>query len=362
MRTPSCPPLALALALALSIAASACAGGVGEPDLGPKIAFFQDLTIEDPLDLVSPSFLALEAGLQQADGRGVRGVPVPVQFDTGGDPAVALESARAVAADGSYVAVVAAPFWTMRPDVAQVFADAGLAVLSLSDAPRPDVEGLVWRRFVAPAPAQADELAARAAASTSGRICAVPDHTRRATALAEAVGDRLGDRAAIRAATDVGGCGAVVWTGGPSGAATLRASLPAGIPFLVGDAAKAAAYLDAALPGSDGTVAVCPCVDVTTAADVRARRFVNGYQATTGLAPGVFAAEGWDVALLLSELAIEQAPPAAGRAAYLEAIGTVTGVAGVGGVVEFDRMGEPLGAAGKARASVAAGRRWLPLG
>ena len=361
MRTRSRSPLALTIALA--IVAAACAGPSGEPadPSRPKVAFFQDLSVEDPLDLVSPSFLAMEAGLDQAVAGGIDAVPELVQFDTGGDRAAALESAREVATDDAFVAVVVAPFWTLPDDVAEVFADAGLAVLSLSDGPRPGAPGLVWRRFVAPAPAQAEELAARGEASTGGTVCVIADDTPRAVALAASVQEALGTRAIRRTATSVDGCGAVIWTGGSSGAATLRGAIPR-TPLVVGDAAKTAAYLDAALPGSDGTVAVCPCVDVATATDLSARRFVNGYQATTGLAPGVFAAEGWDVASLLAELAADRVAPAVDRAAYLDAIGTVTAVPGAGGGIAFDALGEPLGDAAKADASEAAGRRWLPLG
>jgi ABC-type branched-subunit amino acid transport system substrate-binding protein len=351
----------LAFVIALAIVTPACARGSDAADAaGPSIAFFQDLSVEDPLDLVSPSFLALEAGLAQTAERGVDGVPVLEQFDTRGDPDTALEMARAVAADDRYVAVVAAPFWTMPDDVATVFADAGLPVLSLSDGPRPTAPGLVWRRFVAPAPALADELAARAEASTEGSICVVADGSARADALATAVAQLVGDRAEIRSPDRTDGCDAVVWTGGTSGAVALRTDLPDGTPIIVGDAAKSALYLDEVLPESDGTIAVCPCVEATTATDLRARRFVNGYQAATGLVPGVFAAEGWDIATLLSELAAHDVAPLGDRAAYRAAIETVTEVPGVGGPVDFDAQGEPLGTTATARTSVAAGRRWLP--
>ena len=350
----------LALVIVLAIASAACSRGSQAADAGPTIAFFQDLSVEDPLDLVSPSFLALEAGLAQTAERGVDGVPVLEQFDTKGDAATALEMARAVAGDDRYVAVVGAPFWTMPGEVATVFADAGLPVLSLSDGPRPSAPDLVWRRFVAPAPALADGLAARAETATDGSICVISDDSTRADALAGAVADRLADRASIRSADRTEGCGAIVWTGGPSGAVSLRGTMSETTPLIVGDAAKTARYLDEALPGGDGTIAVCPCVEATTATDLRARRFVNGYQAATGLAPGIFGAEGWDVAYLLSELAAHDVAPTGDRAAYRTAIATVTGVPGVGGVVSFDADGEPLGAAAVAHASVAAGRRWLP--
>lgn len=351
---------ALALVIALAIVTPACSGS-GPPDAPrPVIAFFQDLSVEDSLDLVSPSFLALEAGLEQTAERGVDGVPILEQFDTRGRPDEALAMAREVADDDRYVAVVAAPFWTMPDGAAAVLADAGLPVLSLSDGPRPTAPGLVWRRFVAPEPALAEGLAAHAETSTEGAICAVSDDSTRADALATAVAALVGDRAEIRPPDLTDGCDAVVWTGGTSGAVALRTDLSDGTPLIVGDAAKTALYLEEALPGSDGTIAVCPCVEATTATDLRARRFVNGYQAATGLAPGVFAAEGWDVAFLLSELAAHDVGPFGDRAAYRAAIETITGVSGVGGPVDFDAQGEPLGAAATARTSVAAGPRWLP--
>jgi len=351
----------LALLVALAVVVSACGGG-GEPGAapGPKVAFLQDLSIEDSVGTVSPSFLALEAGLQETADRGVDGVPELEQFDTGGDPSAALDAARTVAADDAYVAVVAAPFWTMPDEVATVLAAAGVPVLSLSDGARPQAADLVWRRFVAPAPAQADALAADAEAATAGSVCVVSDGSARADALEATVGRRLGARADPRTVDAVGDCSVVVWTGGPSGAVTLRAALPADADLIVSDAAKTAAYLDAALPGSDGTLAVCPCVEATTATDLRARRFVNGYQAATGIAPGVFAAEGWDVATLLSELAAHDVGASGDRAAYRAAIAGVTAVPGVGGGIFFDVQGEPIGAAGTARTSVASGRRWLP--
>jgi ABC-type branched-subunit amino acid transport system substrate-binding protein len=87
---------------------------------------------------------------------------------------------------------------------------------------------------------------------------------------------------------------------------------------------------------------------------------VNGYQAATGLAPGVFAAEGWDVASLLSDLAAHVVAPTGDRSSYRHAIEAVTGIPGVSGRVDFDAEGEPVGATAAAHTSMAAGRRWLP--
>ncbi len=352
------------LAVAIAIVVSACAGsGAPVPAAeGPKVAFFQDLSVEDPLDLVSPSFLALEAGLAEGVRRGIEHVPVAVQFDTGGDPLVALELAQTVAADDSYVAIVVAPFWAMPAETATVFATAGLPVLSLSDGALPAVPGLRWRRFVAPAPAQAAELAVRAARSAAGSVCIVDEGTARSQALATAVAERLAGRASPRKVGDTGGCRAVVWTGGPSGAVSIRTSLDPVIPLLVSDAAKAAAYLDAAAPASDGTVAVCPCVDVSTDTSLGSRRFVNAYQAATGLAPGVYAAEGWEIATLLVRLAGDDAVASGGRAGFASAIDALGATQGIAGKVAFDARGDPSGELAAAHATRASGLRWIGLG
>ncbi|HEY5859045.1 MAG TPA: hypothetical protein VIX62_02010, partial [Actinomycetota bacterium] len=78
-----------------------------------RVAFLQDLTVPSHVDLVSPSFLAFDLALHDAVETGGLDIDVEVvQMDTDGDPERAAAFAEEIAADPSYVAAVAAPFWT----------------------------------------------------------------------------------------------------------------------------------------------------------------------------------------------------------------------------------------------------------
>ena len=100
----------------LSTVVPACSPSATEdPDV--KIAFFQDLSVPDHVDLVSPSFLAFDMVVQRRlEGQGVKAEVV--QFDTRGDAGAAIEMAEEVAAEGSFVLAVAAPFWHEPAEVA----------------------------------------------------------------------------------------------------------------------------------------------------------------------------------------------------------------------------------------------------
>ncbi|HEY7401117.1 MAG TPA: hypothetical protein VH989_09500, partial [Actinomycetota bacterium] len=88
--------IACALAVTLTAVASCTTPGDGEPTV--RIAFLQDLSVPDHVDLVSPSFLAFDMMVQRRlEDRGVVGEVV--QFDTAGDETTAIEIAEQVAAD-----------------------------------------------------------------------------------------------------------------------------------------------------------------------------------------------------------------------------------------------------------------------
>ena len=158
-------------------------------DDGPdvKIAFFQDLSVPDPVDLVSPSFLALDMVVQRRlEGQGV--TAEVVQFDTRGDAGEAIEMAKEVAAEGSFVLAVAAPFWHEPAEVGRILAEAGVPTISLSPvsaspwvvptAP-PGEAGALWRRLVPDRTAEASlltEIAGRRSAEGVAQpTCLVED-------------------------------------------------------------------------------------------------------------------------------------------------------------------------------------------
>jgi len=350
-----------------------------------KIAFFQDLSVSDHVDLVSPSFLALDMVVaRRLTDRGT--AAEVVQLDTGGEPAAAIEMAREVASDPSYVMAVAAPFWDEPSDVAQILAEAGVPTVSLSpvsgspwagpSSPPGDAAAL-WRRFVPDRSAEASLLAElagrRSPEGLEEPVCLVRDGSTYGQGLVDQVGRGLGtspsevidgwNPAAAAEAIVTAGCRVVVWGGFPPGARDLARAMREsgsvrGRPVdLAGDALKTT--IPPTSPAGDGAVVgsvACSCVDVSIEIGLASRRFVNAYQSEHGLTPGVYAAEGWDAGRFVSDAIVGGARD---REAMREAVGALSVFRGVARTYAFDRMGELIG--GDAGLFVAAGTRWLPL-
>jgi branched-chain amino acid transport system substrate-binding protein len=370
-------------AVLLAATLPACTGhGAGDTP-SVRIAFFEDLSVPEHVDLVSPSFLAFDMVLTRlAEGSGV---PVEVvQLDTGGDDATARDLAGDVAADPSFVMAVVAPFWREPVAVAGILADAGVPTVSLSPASPspwtmppsdrpPGLPGELWRRLVPDDDAQARLLAAIAArTNASGEpesVCLVNDESGYGAALLEAVGEHLGPWPSTTiAAPDApeavasSGCRVVVWGGFPPAAQELARSLRAadaarGRPVdLAGDAMKT--VIPPTSPSGDGVVVgsvSCPCVDVTLDLALASRRFVNAYQSEHGLTPGVYAAEGWDAGRLVAGAIVEGATDRAGMRAAIAGISAYQGIARR---YTFDAAGELDQQV--ARLFAASGTRWLP--
>jgi ABC-type branched-subunit amino acid transport system substrate-binding protein len=375
--------LVCSLAVVLT-AGTACSSFSGGDEASVKVAFLQDLSIPDHVDLVSPSFLAFDMVVQRRlAGRGAA-VEV-VQFDTGGDVSAATEIAEQVAEDPSFVLAVAAPFWDEPPEVADVLAEAGVPTISLSPVsrspwaaptPPPGTAVELWRRFVPDRSAEASLLAKladlRSPAGASQPICLVNDGSRYGRGLAGQIAEAAGgsatsidgsDPVAAADAIATASCPVVVWSGFPPGARDLakamrEAGSARGRPVdLAGDALKTA--IPPTSPAGDGPVVgsvACPCVDVSTDLDLRSRRFVNAYQAEHGLTPGVFAAEGWDAGRVIAD---SVASGTVDRASMRATFASLRAYDGVARAYVFDGEGELVGAS--ARLFVASGTRWLPL-
>jgi branched-chain amino acid transport system substrate-binding protein len=379
VRSPTVPLIAVIL-----MALTACTDAGTE---GPvvRIAFFQDLSVPDHVDLVSPSFLALDMVVtRRLTDRGIEAEVV--QLDTGGEADEAIEMAREVADDPSFVLAVAAPFWHEPAEVARILAEAGVPTVSLSPVsgspwmtpspPQGDAAAL-WRRFVPDRAAEASllaDLASRRSPEGSPEpVCLVRDGSRYGQGLIDQVGRGLGDWPAqlidgwdATAAADAVAetdCRVVVWGGFPPGARDLARAMRAadsarGRPVdLAGDALKTT--IPPTSPAGDGVVVgsvACSCVDVSIEIGLASRRFVNAYQSEHGLAPGVYAAEGWDVGGFASDAVVSGANDRQAMQAIVRSLATFEGVART---YEFDAQGELAGA--EPGLYVAAGTRWLPL-
>jgi branched-chain amino acid transport system substrate-binding protein len=356
------------MGLALIVVASASCSSSPATKSSLKVALFQDLAIDDHTELVSPSYFGLQIGLTQ---RG-QGLAVTVdQFDVSADPSGGQDTAKKIVSDPSYVAVVLAPFVQETPEVAKIFADAGLAVLSLSPDSRSGGVGASWRSLVPGQAAQASALAGALAARGTNGVCfgSAPDpystslaalvraNLPNAPSAAFAIAGTSADAAVKLIKTS--GCSVVGWVGFPSAAAALRSALSTGglgsVPMIGADAMKTISYIQE--PGRDGTIVTCPCADVTTSPQVPAQQLVHDYQAGTGLEPGVYAAEGWDAAGILLQVLRASIT----RSQVNAGIGAMASYPGVARAYSFSADGS-LAAGTPAGLYESMGVRWIQVG
>lgn len=388
-------PFALGLAVPLVLAA--CTGG--EPADPPSttsaptspagavltdltIAFVEDLSPDGATQRVAPAFqgarLAVDAASLRDPLLAARVHVVPL--DTGGTAAGLASAADAIVNDPSVVAVIVAPQLTGQVALGDRLDRAGVATISLSTlGPRLENEGWTrWRRAVPDIDREARALVA-AVASVTGlrRTCLLGDGSPASIALIHAVAEALDVRPALRlglpdtdpddpdviAAVRGAGCGSVVWGGTPAGAALLKLALvEAGmrsVRLFGGESLKDASFITTAGPRGRGTIAVCPCVDLSTSTEIRALRFIQDYQSAFGVPPGPFAAEAWDVAEMILD-ALEGG--ARTRAEVADALSATTSFAGLARTYAFGGNGTLEDEAAAVRVYRDEGVRWVPVG
>jgi ABC-type branched-subunit amino acid transport system substrate-binding protein len=375
----------------LALVAAACTGGTARepatiaptspagavlPDL--QIAFIEDLAPEGAAQRVAPAFqgarLAVDAaGLRNAIEAGVRIVP----FDTGGTPQGIAAVAGQIAGDPSVVAAIVAPQLTGQIALGDRLDAAGVPTISLSTL-GPDLadQGWAnWRRAVPDVDREAAVLVAALRAVTGERrTCLLSDGSPASVGLIHAVTAALPRRPALRldlpdtvpddpsviAAVRGAGCRSIVWGGTPTGGALLRVALVENglreIRIFGGESLKDASYITTVGPRGRGTIAVCPCVDLSTSTDLRAQRFIQNYQSAFGVPPGPFAAEAWDVARM-----ILQTISAGGttRGEVADALSRTTAFSGLARTYTFAPDGSLRDQAGAVRVYRDEGVRWV---
>jgi branched-chain amino acid transport system substrate-binding protein len=281
-----------------------------------------------------------------------------------------------VLADPSIVAAIGAPGLEAQAAIGDALDAAGVPWISLSGVgSRLDGRGWDgWRRMIADQETQGRVLGDAIAAVAQGGACLLGDGTTASRGLLRGVEGAFDGETVLRATVPEGqagvgevaraversGCGAVVWGGeGIAAAAVRRQLVDEGlrrVRFAGGDRMRDEVYIEAAGPAAEGTLATCPCVDVTTSTELVAQRFIQDYQAEFGLPPGPYAVEAWDAARLLVAAFRGGATT---RQELLAAVAATDSYEGLGGAYRFDRTGELAAGAERVTVSEVAGGRWL---
>lgn len=376
-----------ACSLATALALEACTNGdpgipaSPTPKAPVKLAFIEDLSVEGASHRVVPAFQGARLALDAASLAGELPVEVElVALDTGGDPARAISLANEVAGDPGYVGVIVGPFLGGQGPIGEVLDRAGLPVVSLSTLdPGISENGWeVWFRAVADQTEQGSALARVIGEMPRARrgVCLAGDGGIGSEALLRSVERAIASDVALRAtvtpenagsapfaaAVRRAGCGVVLWGGFSTEAALIRIRMTSAglgsVTLVGGDGTKDEEYLTATGRSGEGTIVSCPCVDLSTSTDLAAQRFIQDYQAEYGSPPGVYAAEGWDVARMF----VAAFRSGAGdRAEVAQSVGGLGGFEGLANTYVFQADGELAPGSAVVHLYRDEGGRWIPL-
>ncbi len=376
-----------ACSLAIALALGACTDGdpgipaSPTPKAAVELAFIEDLSVEGASHRVIPAFQGAGLALDAASLAGELPVEVElVALDTGGDPARAISLANEVAGDPGYVGAIVGPFLGGQGPIGEVLDRAGLPVLSLSALdPGISENGWgAWFRAVADQTEQGSALAGLIEGSPRARrgVCLAGDGGASSEALLRGAAAELRGHVSLRMtvpAEDAGspllpatvkraGCGVIVWGGFSTEAALIRIRMTsAGLGSVIlvgGDGAKDEEYLTAAGRSGEGTIVSCPCVDLSTSTDLAAQRFIQDYQAEYGSPPGIYAAEGWDVARMF---VAAFRSGAVDRTEVARSLQGLDGFEGLANTYVFQADGELAPGSAVVHLYRDEGGRWIPL-
>lgn len=395
-------PLALvALALGLAIL-GACSGQVGSGPAGQvgsgspsrrapsptpppadpvTVAFVEATELEPPGDRIAPAYEGARLAFATAELRGELPAPVGIQvLDTGGTVAGTLEVAAGIVEEPDIVAVIVAPGLPWQAVLGDALEAARVPWVSLSSAGA-DLSARGWTGWRVLVPDQVAEGEALGRVLHGLRrarrgLCVLGERRVPAGRLLEGTSRTAGAPILLQATVEDSpesvdeavagvserGCGAVVWAGeGALGAALRRRLVETGlgrIPFVGTERIRDAGYLEAAGGAAEGTIAVCPCADVSTSTRLSHQRFIQDFQAEFGLPPGPYAVEGWDAARLLIS-ALRSGGPS--RIGLREALGATGAAEGLAFTYRFGPSGELLQPLAAVRTYRVEGGRWLEL-
>jgi branched-chain amino acid transport system substrate-binding protein len=348
-----------------------------------KVAFIENLSSGEVSARTAP---ALQGAKLAFDTAGLRGdLPVSVELvglDTEGDVATAAAEAREIVDDPTFVGVIAAPSLTEQEQsaVGTVLDPAGVPTITLSSlGPGLSKVGWTsWRRAVADVTVEGRTIAAFVDSLRRVRrgACFLGDGTPGSRALLGTVAASTETTVVLRSHATSGEpgspglvsevsrsrCGAVVWGGSATTGALVRRSVQEaggrGIAFVGGDAIKDPTYLSVAGRAGLGSVAACPCADLSTSTTLAAQSFIQAYQADFGLPPGAFTAEAWDVAGMFVGAFRHGATS---RSAVRAALWASDRFPGLANTYQFQPNGELAPDSARVNLFRDEGGRWIPL-
>lgn len=317
--------------LLILLAASCTPGDGPDPDgtdtgrQTVRIALIGDMSGPDR-DRVVHVFQAAELAIAQAAGPGGGGgarLPVDVElvrFDTEGSSAVAADAAAQVEADPSFVGVIGPATAEDTEAAGDVLDAAGIPFVTPS-ATADDLADRGWANWFRSVAGGGDVASPAARFITNvvapASACVAADSSDLATTLKDAVVALLLE-SGVEVPVDVeleegardfsllvtqiaaAGCPALFISGSAPEAGAIRSQLDtAGLEHVImvgGDGIMREDFLSTAGDAAEGTIAICPCSDLSTSADPAAQQFISDYQAEYGVAPGPYGAESYDVA------------------------------------------------------------------
>jgi len=322
----------LAAISVLALVAAGCSksnnnggGGSSEPTKTVKIAFFGALT-GPAAGLVVPGEKAVQLAFDQANAKG--DLPVTVEVvneDTQGSPTVIPPLATKVANDPSFVGIIGPNFSGESAAAGPTWDKAAIPFVTGS-ATNPTLNANSWTHWFR---AQAnDNTQAPDMANYIAKVlkpnCAyvLSDDTTYGKGLAQIALQTFKD-AGTTVKSDLGavanggtgqtkdfssvitkakqsGCTAMFYGGYSPEAGPLRAQMNqqglSNMTMVVGDGARDDSVLSAAGAAGEGTIASCPCGDITASTDPAAKAFVSDFTAKFGEAPSIYAPDYWDIA------------------------------------------------------------------
>jgi branched-chain amino acid transport system substrate-binding protein len=299
---------------------SSSSGAANKPTV--KIAYVGALT-GDAAQLVVPGYQAAQLAFEQANAGKFGDLPVKIELvgeDTQGSPDQAPGVVDKIVNDSSFVGVIGPAFSGESNAAGAKLDQAGIPFITPS-ATNPTVAQNGWTHWFravgndnSQGPAAANYIAQKLSPSC---VVVASDDSTYGEGLADIVDSTLSgasiktesqkgavttgakDFSALVAKIKDSTCNVVFYGGYSPEAGPLRQQMTqAGltdVTMVGGDGIKDDSYLQGAGSAGEGTVAACPCADISSSTDAKATAFLADYKAKWGADAGIYSAEAWDI-------------------------------------------------------------------